>query len=85
MYETDDGLIKGSVSGLTDKLLEDFNSRRDELIGTVIEIEANDLTKGRNSETWALSHPRFIRLRNKDTTDTLERAQQSLESSMNIT
>lgn len=85
MYETDDGLIKGSVSGLTDKILEDFNSRREELIGQVIEIEANDLTKSRDSETYALSHPRFITLRDKDTTDTLERAKQSLESSMNIT
>ena len=83
-YATDDGKIVGSVSGFTDKQLEDFNSRREELIGKIIEIEANDLTKGRNSETYALSHPRFIELREKDTTDTLERAKMSVENAMNL-
>jgi len=72
------------VSGFTDKQLEDFNSRRDEIIGMVIEIEANNLTKGRNNEHYALSHPRFVELRDKNTTDTLERAQESLKSAMNI-
>ena len=28
-----------------DKQLDDFNSRRDELIGQVIEVEFNDITK----------------------------------------
>jgi hypothetical protein len=79
-YQTDDGLIKGSTSGFTDVQLDDFNSRREELIGTVMELEANDLTKGRNNDYWALSHPRFIELRgDKDTTDDLRRAQESLE------
>lgn len=81
-YTTDDGKIVGSVSGFTDAQLKDFNSRRDELIGKIIEIEANDLTKSRNSETFALSHPRFIELREKDSTDTLERAKESLENAM---
>jgi len=84
VYETDDGKIKGSVSGFTDEQLEDFNSRRNEIIGRVIEIEANNLTKGRNNDYYALSHPRFIRLRDKNTTDTLERAQESLKNAMTL-
>ena len=77
MFETDDGLIKGSCSGFSDKELEDFNSRRDELIGKVITVQFNDTTKGRDNEYYALSHPRFIEIRNdKNETDTLQRVQE---------
>jgi len=76
-FETDDGKIKGSCSGFTDAQLEDFNSRRNELIGKVITVEFNDITKGRDNEYYALSHPRFIEIRNdKNETDTLERVQE---------
>jgi len=84
-YQTDDGLIKGSVSGFTDSELEDFNNRRVELMNQIIEIEGNDLTKGREHNYYAVSHPRFVELReDKDTTDTLERALLSLESAKNF-
>jgi len=83
-YETDDGKIKGSVSGFNDKQLEDFNLRRNELIGQIMEVEANDLSKGRNNEHYALSHPRFITLRTKNSTDTLERALKSLENAKSL-
>jgi len=81
MYETDDKLIRGSVSGFSDDQLADFNSRRDELIGVVMEIEGNDLTQGRGNDYYAVSHPRFNELRNdKTSTDDLERAMLMLES-----
>lgn len=84
-FQTDDGLIVGSTSGFTEAQLEDFNTRRDELIGVVMEVEANDLTKGRNNNHFALSHPRFIEIRtDKNTTDTLNRAQESLRMSMSL-
>tara|TARA_R100000951_G_scaffold83290_1_gene71039 strand:- start:2226 stop:3584 length:1359 start_codon:yes stop_codon:yes gene_type:complete len=84
-FETDDGLVKGSCSGFNDAQLEDFNGRREELIGKIMEVEANDLTKGRSNDFHALSHPRFIELRDdKDSTDSLERAQDSLESAKNF-
>ena len=74
MYENDEGTVKGQCSGFTDQQLEDFNSRRSELIGKIITVQFNDLTKGSGSETYALNHPRFIELRNdKDETDTIER------------
>jgi hypothetical protein len=74
MYENDEGTVKGQCSGFTDQQLEDFNSRRSELIGKVMTVQFNDLTRAKNSETYALNHPRFIELRNdKNETDTLER------------
>ena len=74
MYENDEGTVKGQCSGFTDQQLEDFNSKRAELIGKVMTVQFNDLTRARNSETYALNHPRFIELRNdKDETDSLER------------
>jgi hypothetical protein len=84
-FENDEGTIKGRTSGFTDEQLEDFNSRRDELIGKVITVQFNDITKGQNNDFYALSHPRFIEFRNdKDTTDTLERVQESKEMAMTL-
>lgn len=75
LFETDDGMIKGRASGFIDEQLEDFNSRRAEMIGKVITIRCNDITRGRANEHYALSHPRFIEVRDDKTdTDTLERA-----------
>jgi len=85
VFETDDKLIKGQCSGFTDKLLEEFNSKRDELIGKVFEVQFNDLTKGRDNDYYALSHPRFIEFRNdKDSTDTLETAQENVKMAMEL-
>lgn len=85
LYTSDDGFIKGRVSGFTDKQLEDFNSRRSELIGKIIEIEGNDLTKADGNDYYAVSHPRFIEIRNdRDDTDTLEKAIKALDSAKSL-
>ena len=56
------------------------NILKEEMIGMIITLEGNDLTQGRENNYYAVSHPRFIELRNdKDYTDTLERAFESLE------
>lgn len=74
-FATDDGQIQGSCSGFTDKELEEINNNREDWIGAIITVTANDITKGRDSEHYALSHPRFKERRNDKTeTDTLERA-----------
>lgn len=84
-FETDDGEVKGQTSGFTDDQLEDFNSRREELIGQIMTVEFNDLTKGRDNDYYALSHPRFIELRpDRDDTDTIERIKQSKEMAMEM-
>ncbi len=74
-FETDDGQIKGRTSGFNNAQLEDFNSRREELIGQIMTVTCNDITKGRDNDYYALSHPRFVEIRtDKSETDTLERA-----------
>lgn len=85
LAESDDGLIKCKTSGFTDAQLEDFNSRRKELIGMIMAVKCNDLTKARNNDYYALSHPRFSELRtDKTETDTLERALELKQMAMEL-
>jgi hypothetical protein len=84
-YTTDDGKVQGRTSGFTDAQLVDFNGRREELIGEVFTIQFNDITKARDSDTYALSHPRFIEFRpDKTETDTLERILEMKEMAMEV-
>lgn len=84
-FETDDGMIRGRTSGFTDAQLEDFNSRREELIGQIMTVTCNDITRGRDNDYYALSHPRFVELRSDKTeTDTLERALETKEMTMSV-
>jgi DNA ligase-1 len=84
-FENDEGTIKGQCSGFNDKQLIDFNSKRDELIGKIMVVQFNDLTKARNSDVYSLSHPRFIEFRDdKDSTDTLERVQELRNMAMEL-
>lgn len=81
IYSTDDGNIKGSVSGFSDSELDDMVKFPAKYINRIVEVEGNDLTIGRNNEYYAISHPRYIQIRNdKNSTDTLESAKISLES-----
>jgi hypothetical protein len=74
-FETDDGKIKGAVSGFSDDQLKQINSDRDSYIDKIMSVSCNDITKGRNNDHYALSHPRFNEVRtDKSETDTLERA-----------
>ena len=76
-FETDDGMIKGSTSGFTDAQLEEINSDRDVYIGKIMTVSCNDITRGRDSDHYALSHPRFKEFRDdRDDTDTLQRAEE---------
>jgi hypothetical protein len=85
VFESDDGKIKGRTSGFTDALLKDFNSRRAEMIGKIITVQCNDITKGRDNDFYALSHPRFIEVRDDRTdTDTLQRALETKRMAMDL-
>lgn len=84
-YANDEGTIQGRTSGFSDKQLKEFNDNRAVYIGKVFTIRFNDITRARGSETWALSHPRFIEFRDdKDETDTLEKVQELKEMAMAI-
>ncbi len=83
LFESDDGQIKGAVSGFTDEQLEEINSKREEYLQKIITVSCNDITKGRDNDYYALSHPRFKEVRNDKTeTDTLERALEIKQMSM---
>lgn len=76
-FSNDEGTIKGQCSGFSDTELDLFTKNKDNLIGRIISVEFNDLVKAENNDYYALSHPRFIELRNdKDETDTLEKVMQ---------
>lgn len=84
-FENDEGTIKGQTSWFTQAQLEDFNSRRDELIWQIMIVQFNDLTKAEWNDYYALSHPRFLGLRtDKTETDTLERVFQLRDMKMNL-
>lgn len=85
LFETDDGMIKGSTSGFSDDQLEEINKDRDSYIGKIITVSCNDITKGRDNDYYALSHPRFEEVRNDKTeTDTLERALEIKQMAMSF-
>ena len=68
-FSTDDNLVMGKVSGMTDALRRDIGNNPSKYIGKIMSVEFNDLTPENN-----LSHPRFKEIReDKSETDTLER------------
>lgn len=84
-FATDDGKVKGFASGFSDKELDDMDSRRDDFLNQVMSVSCNDITKGRNNDYYALSHPRFNEIRtDKTETDTLERILEMKQSAMEI-
>ena len=73
-FSNDEGTIKGQCSGFSDEELDLFTKNKDNLIGRIISVEFNDIVKSESNDYYALSHPRFIEIRNdKDETDTLEK------------
>ena len=71
-FSTDDNLVMGKVSGMTDTLRRDIGNNPSKYIGKIMSVEFNDLTPENN-----LSHPRFKEIReDKSETDTLERITQ---------
>lgn len=84
-FENDEGTIKGQVgvSSMTEKLRDWFHTNRDSMIGKIMEVQFNDLTRARGSDTYAFSHPRFIELRDdKDEADTLEKVMNNRKMAM---
>ena len=84
-YATDDGKVKGFVSGFTDDELDDMDARRDEILKAIMSVTCSDITRGRSNEHYALSHPRFNEIRtDKTETDTLERIMETKQMAMAV-
>lgn len=74
-------LVNNCGSGFSSKQREEFWLTREELIGKIVTLEANDITTARNKDTVALSLPIFIEIRtDKTEADTLERVYEQLEA-----
>lgn len=84
-FENDEGTIKGKVgvSSMTEKIRDYIHENREEFIGQVMEVHCNDITKSKANDFYALSHPRYERVRGVDKeTDTLERALEQKQMAM---
>lgn len=85
-FENDEKTIKGQCSGFTDEQMDYFTKNKDALIGKIISVEFNDLSRAENSDYYALSHPRFVEVRkDKNETDTLETVLKLKEMARNLT
>jgi len=86
-YTNDEGTILGSVgvTSFTEDERDWFHENRDKVTGDVMTLLCNDITKGRNNDFHALSHPRYEKLRGKEKeTDTLERALEQKQMAMEM-
>jgi effector-binding domain-containing protein len=84
-FANDEGTIQGRCSGFTDKELDYFTDNQESLIGKIMEVQFNDLSKAENNDYYALSHPRFIEWRDdKDETDTLEKVKELRQMAMEL-
>lgn len=73
-FANDEGTIKGRTSGFSDDLLDYFTANKESLINKIMTVQFNDLTKAEGNYYYALSHPRYIEIRNdKNETDTFEK------------
>lgn len=73
-YETDDGKIKGDVSGISDKDKERWWVNPSEIIGKVVELRYMEVTTDKSTGEFTLyGPPAIIRIRDdKNETSTLE-------------
>jgi DNA ligase-1 len=85
-YESADGIVRGSVSGIDDDLRAKINANRGAYIGAITTIRANALTQNRNDSVhWALSHPRVIEVRtDKTEADTYAQVRAAFENSFKV-
>lgn len=84
-FVTDDGKVQGYASGFSDEILDEISKNKHMYMNRVFSVQFNDITKGRNNEYYALSHPRFIEWRDDKTeTDDLERIFENKEMAKDI-
>ncbi|EPY8037299.1 hypothetical protein ACXG0S_001879 [Campylobacter coli] len=74
VFKTDDELIRGKVSGISDSERLEIFKNSSKYLNKVFTVKATALTKSEDSDVYALMHPRFNGFReDKDYTDTLDR------------
>lgn len=85
IFGNDEGTVKGRCSGFSDDELENFTNNKENYLNKIIEVEFNDLSRAAGNDYYALSHPRFIEIReDKDSTDTIEQIFKMREMAMDV-
>jgi len=86
-YTTDDDKIQGAigVTSMTEKERDWFDENRELVIGNVIEVTCNNITKATGTEYYSLSHPRYKCLRGSEKeTNTLQESFDKKEMAMEL-
>jgi DNA ligase-1 len=80
--ESEDGLMKCNCgSGFSDEQRKYYWEHPGQVLQQIVELEANDITQARDSDTYALSLPIFEEVRtDKSVADTLQRMFDQLEA-----
>ena len=83
--ESEDGLMKTKLSGMSDELRNIIWSDKDKYRDCVIEIECSGISKAKDSETYSFFFPRFKDFRfDKDRADTYEEVLAIQNSILNL-
>jgi DNA ligase-1 len=82
--ESDCGKLKVSVSGFKDALRQEIHLNRDDWLGSVVTVRANEIMKpGQSSDLYSLFLPRFVERRyDKSVADDLDRIVDQKESAI---
>ena len=79
-YKSQDGLVTGKMGGFTDEMRTYIWDNREDLLGSIVSVKYNGVTKGKGKDTWSLMFANFVELRpEKDTADDLEYIQNALK------
>lgn len=78
--KSQDEKVISSVSGYTDEVRDDIWSKREELLGSIISVKYNGVSKARGNEHYSLMFAVFDDLRpDKEVADSLEYIQEALK------
>jgi len=80
MYESSDGLVSGTCSGITDKMRKAMNDNREYFKGQIFTARYNNILQS-DEGTYTLYLPRFVEIRNdKDMADDLKHIFEDFEN-----
>lgn len=80
--ETSDGLLAVGVSGFSDKLRQEISDSREDLLGTIMAVQFNDIMyPSADNKLHSLFLPRYLEFRaDKTTADSLQRVIEQMEA-----
>jgi DNA ligase-1 len=82
--ETSDGLLRVSVSGMTDKVRKEMHEKRDDVLKSILAVKANSIMfASEEGKQHSLFLPRYVELRaDKTEADSLQRVKDQFEAAV---